>query len=64
MYDMINSGNLLYDELEEWLVEAGFILFLCQVAIYYKYATNGSYMDFNNLIHRSPSSSKIGRARR
>ena len=42
MYGMTNSGELFADELSEWLLEAGFILFQCQMSIYYKYALYGS----------------------
>ena len=38
MYGMTNSGKLFYDELIEWLLEAGFIQYQCQMSIYYKYA--------------------------
>ena len=42
MYGMTNSGKLFYDELTEWLLEAGFIRSQCQMSIYYKYAPYGS----------------------
>ena len=42
MYGMTNSGKLIYDELTEWLFEAGFIQSQCQMSIYYKYAPDGS----------------------
>ena len=51
MYGMTNSGKLFYDELIEWLLEAGFIQSQCQMSIYYKYAPDGynffvlSYVD-------------------
>ena len=35
---MTNSGNLFADKLTEWLLEAGFIKYQCQMSIYYKYA--------------------------
>ena len=38
MYGMTNSGNLFYDYLTEWLIEAGFIKSQFQMYIYYKYA--------------------------
>ena len=38
MYGMNNSGKLFDDELIEWLLEAGFIKYQCQMSIYYKYA--------------------------
>ena len=37
MYVMTNYGNLFADELTEWLLEAGFIQYQCQIYIYYKY---------------------------
>ena len=42
MYGMTNSGKLFSDELTEWLLEAGFIQYQCQMSIYYKYAPDGS----------------------
>ena len=42
MYGMTNSGKLFADELTEWLLEAGFIQYQCQMSIYYKYAPDGS----------------------
>ena len=38
VYVMTNYGKLFYDDLTEWLLEAGFIQSQCQMAIYYKYA--------------------------
>ena len=51
MYGMNNSGKLFSDELTEWLIEAGFIKYQCQMYIYYKYEPDGpkivvlSYVD-------------------
>ena len=42
MYGMTNSGKLFDDELTEWLLEAGFVQYQCQMYIYYKYAPDGS----------------------
>ena len=42
MYVMNNSGKLFADKLIEWLREAGFIQYQCQIFIYYKYAPYGS----------------------
>ena len=42
MYGMTNSGKLFTDELTEWLLEAGFIQYQCQMSIYYKYAPDGT----------------------
>ena len=42
MYDMTKSGKLFADELIEWLLEAGFIQYQCQMSIYYKYQPDGS----------------------
>ena len=42
MYRMTNSGNSFADELTEWLLEAFFIQYQCQMYIYYKYAQYGS----------------------
>ena len=42
MYGMNNSGKLFSDELTEWLLESGFILYQCQMSIYYKYVPYGS----------------------
>ena len=42
MYGMTNSGKLFADELTEWLFEAGFIQYQCQMSIYYKYAPDVS----------------------
>ena len=41
MYGMNNSGKLSSDGLTEWLLEAGFIQYQCQMSIYYKYAPYG-----------------------
>ena len=41
MYGMTNCGKLFADELTEWLLEAGFIQYKCQMSIYYKYAPDG-----------------------
>ena len=38
MYGMTNSLKLFSDELTEWLPEAGFIKYQCQMSIYYNYA--------------------------
>ena len=52
MYGMNNYGKLFSDELTEWLIEAGFIQYLCQMYIYYKYAPDAtknvvlSYVDY------------------
>ena len=40
MYGINNSGKLFSDELTEWLLEASFIQYRCQMSIYYKYAPN------------------------
>ena len=42
MYGMTNSGKLFADELTEWLLEAGFIQYQCQMSIYCNYAPDGS----------------------
>ena len=42
MYGMTNSGKLFADELNEWIVEEGFIQSQFQISIYYKYAPDGS----------------------
>ena len=42
MYEMTNYGKLFADELTEWLLEACFIQYQCQMSIYYKYAPDGS----------------------
>ena len=39
---MTNSGKLFADELTEWLLEACFIQYQCQMSIYYKYAPDGT----------------------
>ena len=39
---MTNPGNLFADELTEWLLEAVFIQYQCQMYIYYKYAPYGT----------------------
>ena len=49
MYGMTISGKLFADELTEWLIEAGFIQYQCQMSIYYKYAPDGKTM-FSYLI--------------
>ena len=38
MYGMNDSGKLFSDELTEWLLEADFIQYQCNMSIYYKYA--------------------------
>ena len=42
MYGMTNPRKLFDDELIEWLLEADFIQYQCQMCIYYKYALDGS----------------------
>ena len=42
MYGMTNSGNLFYNELTEWLLEAGLIKSQCQMSIHYKYTSDRS----------------------
>ena len=42
MYGMNNSGKLFADELTEWLLEAVFIQYKCQMSIYYKYSPDGT----------------------
>ena len=42
MYGMTSSGKLFADELNEWIIEEGFMQSQCQVSIYYKYAPDGS----------------------
>ena len=39
---MTNFGNLFHDDLIQWLSEAGFIQYQCQMYIYYKYAPDGT----------------------
>ena len=46
MYGMTNSGKLFADKLTEWLLGAVFIQSHCQMSIYYKYALDGSKIDF------------------
>ena len=42
MYGMTKSRELFFDELTEWLLEAGFIQSQCKMSIYYKYSPDGS----------------------
>ena len=42
MYGMTNYGKLFSDELTEWLLEAFFIQYQCQMSIYYNYAPYGT----------------------
>ena len=42
MYVMTNSRKVFADDLTEWLLEAGFIQYQCQMYIYYKYALDGN----------------------
>ena len=42
MYGMTNSVKLFADELEEWLLEEGFIQSQFQRSIYYNYAPYGT----------------------
>ena len=42
MYGMTNSGNLFSDELTEYLLEAVFIQYQCQMSIGYNYAPDGT----------------------
>ena len=44
MYGMTNSGKLFSDEFIEWLLEAVFIQYQCQISIYYKYTPDGTYI--------------------
>ena len=57
MYGMTNSGNLFADELTEWLLEAGFIQYQCQMSIYYKYAPYG----LNNVLSYVDASTRLVR---
>ena len=41
MYGMPHSGKLFSGELTEWLLEAVFIKYQCQMSIYYNYAPDG-----------------------
>ena len=41
IYGMTNSGKLFAEELTEWLLEAGFIQYQCQMSIYHNYVTYG-----------------------
>ena len=42
MYGMTEYGKLFADQLKEWLLEAGFIQYQCQMSIYYRYAPDGN----------------------
>ena len=42
MYGMDNYGKSFADELTEWLLEADFIQFQCQMSIHYKYEPDGN----------------------
>ena len=42
IYGMTNSGKLFTDEVTEFLLEAVFIQYQCQMSIYYMYAPDGS----------------------
>ena len=42
MYGMTTSGKLFADELEDWLLESGFLQYQCQISIHYKYAPTGT----------------------
>ena len=42
MYGMTNYGKLISDEMNEWLIEEGFMQSQCQMSIYYNYAPDGS----------------------
>ena len=50
MYDMNKYGKLFADELTEWLLEAGFIQYQCQMSIYYKYEPDGTKNVFNLIL--------------
>ena len=39
---MANPWYLFADELTQWLLDAGFIQYLCQISIYYKYEPGGT----------------------
>ena len=48
MYGMTKTGKLFADQLTEWLIEAGFIKYQCQMYIYYRYAPYGTkYFDLS-----------------
>ena len=55
MYGKNYSGNLFSDELTEWLIESGFILYQFSISIYYKYAPNGErkmfYLMLTNCVY-------------
>ena len=51
MYGMTNFKNLFADELTEWLLEAGFIQYQCQMSIYYKYAPDGTKIVVLSYVH-------------
>ena len=42
IYGMNNYGKLFDYELTEWLLEAVFIQYQCQMSIYYNYASDGT----------------------
>ena len=42
MYVITYSGKFFSDKLTEWLLEACFIIYQCNMYIYYKYAPNGT----------------------
>ena len=44
MYGMTNSGKLFACELIDWLLDAGFIQYQCQMSICYKYSPDGTKM--------------------
>ena len=46
MHGMTNSGKLFADELNEWLLEAGFMKSQFQMSIYHNYAPDGSFFCF------------------
>ena len=50
MYGMTISGKLFDDELTEWLLEAGFIQYQCQIYIEYNYAPDGKKKVFYLLL--------------
>ena len=65
MYGMTNSGKLFADDSTEQLLKTGFIQYLCQMSIYYKYAPQGtktdvlSYVDDYVYCYTSEASGKL-----
>ena len=51
MYGMTNYGKLSDDKLTEWLLDAGFIQYQCQIYTYYRYSSYGTKIVVSSYVY-------------